>query len=60
MSHLFYMNIAEAADYLRVTRKTLYNWTYTERIPFRKHGGRVVFSKMDLDTWSNQQKVGPS
>lgn len=52
-----FLNIGEAADLLRVTKSTVYAWVHQKRIPHRKHGGKLVFSRIDLLDWSEGQKV---
>jgi excisionase family DNA binding protein len=54
-----YLNIDEAAEYLGLKATTLRKWTYERRVPYRKHGGKTVFSAQDLDTWSEKNKVEP-
>lgn len=51
----------EAAKYLRISSKTLYNWVSSEKIMVTKVGGTNKFRKTDLDNWlqshtRNQQK----
>lgn len=52
-----FLTVEEAATFLRVKPDTLYSWVHKERIPFRKHGSRLVFSKRDLELWSKAQAV---
>jgi excisionase family DNA binding protein len=52
-----FLNVQEAAFLLRVRCATLYIWVHQRRIPFRKHGGRLVFSRCDLLKWSEARKV---
>ena len=47
-----FMLVTEAAEYLRVAPSTLYGWIHQRKIPFRKHGSRVVFSRKNLEAWS--------
>lgn len=45
-----------AADYLMMSAKTLKNHRAHGTGPkFRKHGGRVVYHKQDLVSWSEQR-----
>ena len=53
-----FLNAAEAAELLRISRKTIYDWVCERRIPFRKHGNRLVFSAFDLEAWSAGTAVG--
>jgi excisionase family DNA binding protein len=52
-----YMNVKEAADYLRIAVPTLYQWVYSKKITYRKHGRLLAFHKTDLDNWSNSTVV---
>ncbi|MCC7442160.1 MAG: helix-turn-helix domain-containing protein [Bdellovibrionales bacterium] len=54
-----FLDIAQAAEFLRVKPSTLYAWVHQRRIPFRKHGRRVVFDRQDLAFWSDSQAVQP-
>jgi excisionase family DNA binding protein len=47
----------EAAPYLRVKLSTLYAWVHQRKIPFRKHGRKLIFSKEDLNLWSREQQT---
>lgn len=48
---------AEAAEELRLKKHTLENmrWQGTGP-PFRKHGGRVFYHRVDLKKWSEQTR----
>lgn len=45
------MTLDEAAKYLRVAQSTIYGWTSSKRIPYRKAGRLLRFSKEALDEW---------
>jgi excisionase family DNA binding protein len=47
-----FLDIQEAADFLKVKTETIYAWVHGRRIPFRKHGSRLAFSKKELEQWS--------
>ena len=48
-----YLTVAEAAEFLRLKRRTLDNMRYQGIGPkYRKHGGRIVYHVEDLETWS--------
>ncbi|MGF1622345.1 MAG: helix-turn-helix domain-containing protein [Rhodomicrobiaceae bacterium] len=53
-----FLTIAEAADLLRVHRRTLDNmrWRGTGPI-FRRHGGRIVYKRDELLAWSAERKA---
>ncbi|MGE0022815.1 MAG: helix-turn-helix domain-containing protein [Hyphomicrobium sp.] len=48
-----FLNVEEAAAYLRLKKRTLDNMRWQGIGPrFRKHGGRVVYHHDDLKAWS--------
>ncbi len=49
----------EAADLLGVALPTVYKWVHQRRIPFRKHGRRLLFSRSDLLKWSKANETIP-
>ena len=52
---------AEAARYLRLSVRALENFRATgEGPPYRKHGGRVVYHRDDLDLWSARRRYRSS
>ena len=53
------LNLTEAAAYLRITRETLYSWVHQRKVPFRKHGSRLVFSQRSLRDWSDARSISP-
>ncbi len=53
------LNVKEAEAFLKVKADTIYAWVHRRKIPYRKHGSRLVFSKRDLEAWSQEQAVRP-
>jgi PTS system nitrogen regulatory IIA component len=52
------LNLEEVARYLHLTDADV-EWRVKNReIPFEKRGGRVVFSKRDIDAWASQRILG--
>ena len=50
----------EAADYLRLSERTLQGWRAKGRGPvFTKQGRRIVYLKEDLVEWVRSQRVIP-
>lgn len=43
--------VDQAADYLGIRPKTLYEWVRTGRVPHRKLGFNVRFDPEELETW---------
>lgn len=49
-----FLTVNEAAEYLRLERRTLDNWRWAGLGPdWRKHGGRVVYHIDDLRAFSD-------
>lgn len=48
-----FLTVGEAADYLRLKKRTLDNMRWMGNGPlFRKHGGRVYYDVKELSEWS--------
>lgn len=48
-----FLTVAEAADYLRLKKRTLDNMRWMGTGPrFRKHGGRIFYDVDELKEWS--------
>ena len=53
-----FLTIDEAAQVLRVSRRTLDNYRYRKQgPPYRRHGGRIVYRLSDLLAWSEQRRT---
>ncbi len=52
-----FLNVSETAEFLRVSKATIYDWIYKRLIPFRKHGSRVIFWRQDLLSWSLSNEI---
>ncbi len=46
---------AEAAEYLGISKSTLYQYTCQRKIEFRKLGGRLEYRRSTLDQFKAQQ-----
>jgi excisionase family DNA binding protein len=53
-----WMTAAQAAEYLHVPLKTIYNWTSAGCIPHRKIGNRLMFHRERLDAWLDRYREG--
>ncbi|MBI1747181.1 MAG: helix-turn-helix domain-containing protein [Acidobacteria bacterium] len=51
-----FLTVAECAELLRVSPKTIYAMVSEARIPFRKVGARVVFLYSEILTWTQPEK----
>jgi excisionase family DNA binding protein len=43
-----FLNVIEAAEFLKLKRSTLYQLTHRRKIPFYKTGKKILFKKQDL------------
>lgn len=46
-----YIDIKQAAEFLKVKTTTVYQYVYNKAIPFHKSGKRVLFIKSELTDW---------
>jgi excisionase family DNA binding protein len=59
MNDPFFLTLPEAAALLRVKVTTVYDWVHQRKVPFRKHGSRVIFRRDELLAWSESRAVTP-
>lgn len=52
-----FLDVSEAAAFLKVSRHTIYKWVNLNRVPHRKHGKKLVFLRSELLEWSDQRAV---
>jgi excisionase family DNA binding protein len=52
------MSVGEVATFLRVDKKTVYDYAARGLIPHRRLGRRVLFSRTALMSWLGACKVG--
>lgn len=56
-----YLWASEAAIYLRISLRALENFRATGEGPaYRKHGGRIVYHREDLERWSARRRFQSS
>ncbi len=53
------MTIEDLADYLKVTRRTIYDWLKHNKIPALKLVGQWRFKKDKIDDWLDGQQSQP-
>ena len=54
-----FLTANEAAQYLRLEERTLNNMRWRGEGPhWRKHGGKVIYHRSDLDGWSCEHDFG--
>lgn len=51
------LDITQAADYLHLSKSTLYGLTARRGLPHFKRGKRLYFKKGELNEWMTQNKV---
>ena len=56
MSEQEIMTIEEVADYLRVKKRTIYEWLKKGKIPAIKTVGQWRFKKSKIDAWLDSQQ----
>lgn len=49
------MTIEDLAEYLKVTRRTIYDWVKHDKIPALKLVGQWRFKKDKIDAWLDEQ-----
>ena len=50
------MNIYQAAEHLGISKSSVNRKKNDGEIPFSKIGGRIVYSKKELDKWNEKNK----
>jgi PTS system nitrogen regulatory IIA component len=50
--------VEEVARYLHLSRPDVERLVKDQDIPFEKHGGRLVFRKVEIDAWASQRILG--
>ena len=50
-----YYTVAEVADILRVTTRTVHTYLHVDGLPYRKVGKYNLISKSDLSNWIQRQ-----
>ena len=51
------MTIEDLADYLKVTRRTIYEWLKTNKIPAIKLVGQWRFKRDKIDAWLDHRST---
>jgi len=50
--------VEEVARYLHLNREDVERLVKNQDIPFERHGGRLVFRKLDIDGWASRRILG--
>jgi excisionase family DNA binding protein len=51
-----FINITQAADFLKLKTSYIYKLVHGNNIPFHKAGKRLLFKKSDLAEWVNKER----
>ena len=54
------LNISEAAEFLSLTKGSLYGKVHKRELPFRKQGKRVYFDRDELIQWIDKGRIQPT
>jgi len=54
------LDVTEAAEYLGISAKTLYNWVSQRKVPFFKVGNMVRFDLQELDRFIKEHTIQPN
>jgi excisionase family DNA binding protein len=54
---MLYLNLTEVADYLKMSKSTIYKWCGNGQIPYIKTGKLLLFKKDAIDSWLDQYNV---
>lgn len=52
-----FLGIKELADYLSLTKGTLYVWVCQRKIPYLKMGGALRFDLREIEDWLRDKRV---
>ena len=51
------MNLREAAAYLKISHRTLYEWVRLKKVPVERVGRGLRFRRTTLDAWTTKESV---
>ena len=51
------MNLNRLAEYLELSKPSLYSLTSTKRIPHYKRGKKLYFNKAEIDKWISENRI---
>ena len=52
-----YQNLNELADYIKMSKSTIYKWCSNGQIPYIKTGKLLLFNKEEIDKWLEHSAV---
>lgn len=48
-----WLTLTEASQHIKIPEATIRDWVAKRKIPYKKAGGRLLFSRRKLDEWVN-------
>jgi excisionase family DNA binding protein len=54
------LSLPEAAEFLKLKKTTIYGLTFKGKIPYRKFGKLLVFSRKELKNWLEENSKNPA
>lgn len=51
------VGIDKIADYLDISKATLYSWTLQKKIPYLKMGRLIKFDLQEVERWLEEKKI---
>jgi len=48
------ITVNEISEWLRVPKKTIRDWVYKRKIPFKKVGNHIRFARSEIKLWINK------
>lgn len=54
---MYYLTLNELAEYIKMSKSTIYKWCSNGQIPYIKTGKLLLFKKDAIDLWLEQFNV---
>jgi excisionase family DNA binding protein len=51
------MNVKQLAEFLGISRRTIYNLVANNKIPYRRAGDTLLFHKDEIDEWTKRARL---
>lgn len=52
-----YLDIIDVSKLLKVEQKTVYNWVWSDKIPYLKANGRLLFKRNEIDEMLENDRI---
>ena len=53
------LKIEQLAEALQVSKRTVYDWTHTNYIPYYKLGKGIRFKRSEIERWIKRRNIKP-